>query len=298
MNALNHLLSGFRLRGTLFHLGQFCENWCVDISGTGRAAFHLVSHGQCLLYSDQYPEGLRLSAGDLLIFPHDGRHRIGTVPGVDLDGTTLPMFVLGESIPGSTGLICGHFDLDRERYNPVVRALPELILLHTGTIAAAPIRALFEWIVAEAGSGLGGAAAVVERLSETLFLLVLRQHFLDDAASIGLAAALRDPGLHRALVAMHGRYQQDWDVATLAREAGMSRSLFAERFRALLAQAPLEYLTAWRMQLAGRWLAEGLSVPEVAERVGYRSEAAFAKAYKRVTGTGPGAWRRLQRVSA
>jgi AraC-like DNA-binding protein len=154
-------------------------------------------------------------------------------------------------------------------------------------------------MLAEYDAGSAGRQSVLDRLAEVMFVLVLRQHMQQGHEVKGFLAALRDAKIARALAALHREPGAPWQVEALAREAGMSRTVFAERFSHLLGQTPIQYLTAWRMQLAEDLLRDNRSsVAQVAERLGYQTEAAFRRAFKRVRLVSPGLVRRKEYAAA
>ncbi|MCU0805860.1 MAG: AraC family transcriptional regulator [Burkholderiales bacterium] len=297
--ALDELLRAASFRSEVFFAGKLCDRWSLDTSGSGKASFHVVASGHCWLHMPGGAAPVRLGEGDVCVFPHDAPHALADrasrdVPfGAKATGTPEP---LASPAPG-TGLLCGYVDVEPASKALLVAALPDHIVLHAHDPAeGAQARRLLEVLIAEAAVNAAGSRAVLERLCDALFFLVIRAAVRQGTGAIGLLAALRDPQLHAAIAAIAQRPAEPWTIERLADEAHLSRSTFAERFQSVIGHAPIEFLTQWRMLLARRWLEhERLSVLEVAERCGYASEAAFAKAFKRVTGLGPGEVRRIGR---
>jgi AraC-like DNA-binding protein len=178
--------------------------------------------------------------------------------------------------------------------NPVMRSLPPVLVVHSEDAkASAQLNALARVMLAEYESGAAGQQGVLDRLAEVMFVLILRHHAEHTLHVGGLLGALRHPKLSRALEALHGDPAQLWTVGSLALAAGMSRTSFAERFNAVLGETPMHYLTGWRMQLADTALRHGdKSVAQIAGEVGYETEAAFRRVFKRWRGVGPGSVRR------
>ena len=172
--------------------------------------------------------------------------------------------------------------------------MPHLLLVRRGQGKADLLSQLVDLTMAEMQRSRSGAASVRLGLSELLFVEVVRRHIESlPEGQTGWLAGLRDPGVARALAAIHARPEAAWTLEALAREAGVSRSVLAERFPVLVGHTPMQYLTNWRMQVAARLLAEGPGkVSAVAFEVGYRSEAAFSRCFKRVVGISPALWRR------
>ncbi|MFZ5723789.1 MAG: AraC family transcriptional regulator [Pseudomonadota bacterium] len=291
MDLLDSLLQAFRLETRLFYRGKLCGGgWVVDEQyGRGRASFHLLVSGEAWLHMPDLAAPRKLAAGDLVIFPTDAPHALRPAPHAITDWEQGRERALGDDSEPGTGLLCGNFGFADTGDARLLAALPEHVVIPS--LQAGAARPLVEALFAEARRGEATGGAVVERIADALFLVVLREH-LAAASPSGIFAALRDPGLGRALAAVHEHPARPWSVEDLARQAGMSRSAFAARFTALAGEPPLAYLTRWRMQLARRWLREGEAVATVAGRCGYDSEASFAKAFKRIHGLGPGAARR------
>jgi transcriptional regulator GlxA family with amidase domain len=191
--------------------------------------------------------------------------------------------------------VCGHFEYDRSALHPFFRTLPKLIHVETDENEKASwLMTAARLAAAESSSGQRVASAVVDRLAEALLMQTLELYLAQSEEPHGFLAAVSDVRIGRALSSMHGAPERTWTLRELARIAGLSRSGFSERFRALVGQSPMRYLSDWRMLRARVLLEEGsLSTADVASRSGYQSEFAFARAFKRHFGRGPGASRRL-----
>lgn len=300
MSVLTSLLDAFRLRARVFHNAQYCETWAVDISGTSHVSFHFVARGECRFRLRDPPDGvLELTTGDLVVLPRDNTHIIGSAdcPEDRVNQATSIPYDQGD-IPGSVSLICGYFEFDHVGPNPVLAALPDYVLLrtahppHEGLLG--PITAALEH---ESRHPVEGSGVVINRLAEILFVHLVRTHLSKATDAPGLAAALADGRICRALELIHRDPETKWTVADLASAAGMSRSAFTDRFKQLSGLAPMDYCIRWRMQQAYRWLVDDdLSVLEVALRCGYEGESSFSRAFKRVIGHTPSAVRRNTRA--
>jgi AraC-like DNA-binding protein len=191
--------------------------------------------------------------------------------------------------------VCGFLGCDERPYNPLLTALPRVIHLSAAGSQATPgwLGILLNIAVSESGGARAGSENVLARLSELMFVEAIRRYIerLPPAQS-GWLAGLRDPVVGQALAALHGQAREPWTVERLARLVGASRSAFAERFTEMVGQPPMQYLALWRMQLASRLLAEGRPVAAVAAAVGYESEAAFSRAFKKLVGQAPATWRK------
>jgi AraC-like DNA-binding protein len=296
-DVLDNLLQALRLRTTIFHRGTFCGSWALDTSGSGRAAFHLVLGGSCWLRHASASKPQQLLDGDLVLFPRDSAHLIASAPDSSVpvnQATSVPLEEQA-SEPG-TALVCGHFEFAQRGSNVLLDALPDFVVFRApGAGTANWPRRILERILQEARTDQPARAVMIERLVDMLFIEAIREYLVSKPQSTGLFAALADPQIRRALVAMHEDVERAWTVEDLAATAAMSRSAFASRFQAILGQPPLGYLTAWRMQLANDWLQDGATVLDVAFRCGYQTESAFHRAFKRHTGLTPGLVRRAGR---
>lgn len=290
MDLISSLLRTFHLNSNVFKHARFCGQWSLDTTGSGYAGFHLVAEGQCWLHRADGTEPTPLRTGDLLILPRDAPHVLSDSPA-KLSGPAKDVRPLGDRSAEGTDIVCGFFQFDDDAANPLLDALPDYLVIHSDAPGTEAMRCIVALLVSEAAEGAPGVAAVLDRLSDALFIQALRAFLRTDTES-GLGAALADPAIHAALRLMHESPGRDWTLVALAKEVAVSRSSFAQRFVAALGEPPMAYLARWRMTLARRLLRDGMTVSEVAERCGYDSEAGFAKAFKRVTGVGPGAARR------
>lgn len=289
-------------RSEVYYRGQICDDWYLDTSGTGNVNVHVVCHGDCWFRLPGLREPMRLAAGDVVVLPHDAAHLLASAPDLPAQYGKISKPHEGPhdgAAPG-TALFCGYLTVDKNAYRNVFAMLPSYIVIRgREDVGAVSLRALIDLLFAETQADRLGASAILDRLADALMFYVIRHAVMQRAPAIGLVAALADKQISPALVAMCDTPERAWTVDLLAEQVFMSRSSFAERFSALVGKAPMEFLADWRMQSACNWLAqERLSVAEVAARCGYASEAAFSKAFKRVTGLGPGEFRRARRPSA
>lgn len=298
MDTLSPVLRSFALRASVFFHSTYCGTWTVDTSGENKATFHVIARGACWLHLPSRNEPMALQGGDLVVFPRDARHVIsstaeplkaGDVP--QAQGTTIPP----ETIDGpSTALICGYFEFEQSAWNPLLEALPEIIIIRGDEAAhTALMDSLMRFIIFETESEQLGIDLVIDRMCDVLFIHVVRTCLQREQYDEGFLTALADQNLSRALNDIHQHPERPWSVASLAQQAGMSRSAFAERFHRLVKLSPMQYVTHWRMQYAfGLLTSTRQSVSSIAGQNGYQSEAAFSKAFKRQYGKGPGAVRR------
>jgi AraC-like DNA-binding protein len=206
------------------------------------------------------------------------------------------VYELGGGGPERARVACGVIGCDERPFDPLLLALPDVIHLPSeGSKSAANWLGMLLHVAAnESRSGRAGSGNVLARLSELLFVEMIRRHVeTRPLPRTGWLASLRDPVVGRALAALHGSAAEPWTVERLARAVGLSRSVLAERFSGLVGLPPIQYLALWRMQLASRLLVEGGQVAAVADAVGYGSEAAFSRAFKKAVGAAPASWRRV-----
>ena len=273
-DVLARALEAIRLRGTVYFKADFRAPWDMAIPSKEIAAFHVVAAGACWLRVEG-AEPRRLGTGDIALLPHGTAHEL----------------VHEASL---TTLVCGHFDYDHRGLHPFFRSLPTTIHITASDAEQSSwLEAAAKLAAAESSSKNRGASAVVDRLAEALLLSTLRLYLEHESEPEGFVAGAKDPQIGLALAGIHEQPGHDWTVAELARTAGLSRTIFSSRFRDLVGDTPMRYLSRWRMLAARTLLEQGrASTAEVAEQVGYRSEFAFAKAFKRAFGKGPGQYRR------
>lgn len=291
-DLLSDVLRSLRLRAGIFLHGSYRGTWALDSTGVTRATFHLIGRGQAWLHREGEREPMIVRGGDLVMFPHANWHQLSGTPqrqpGMQRNATGDGPF---------TTVLCAMVEFEAGGLNPVMQALPEVIVVRSedqGT--SAQLHALARAMLAEYEAGAAGRQGVLDRLAEVMFVLVLRHHMQQAKELTGFLAALKDERIARSLAALHRAPGDDWRVDTLAREAHMSRTVFAERFATLLGQTPMQYLASWRMHLAEEMLSDRRSsVAQVADRLGYQTEAAFRRAFRRVRGVAPGDVRRRAR---
>jgi AraC-like DNA-binding protein len=291
--------------------------------------YHVVTRGSCYggLVNGQAVE---LRTGDVIVFPHGDAHVMSSTP--DMRGDPALDAVRGSDDPGKIGellkltknappftlqmgggdasarigmgqseVVCGFLGCDARPFNPLIAALPRV--LHVRADSAPNngyLSSLIALTMTESMHKRAGSEVVLARFSELMFIEVVRRHLLTlPPEQEGWLAGLRDPVVGRALSLLHARPAYDWTIDGLARAASSSRSALAERFKMLVGQPPMQYLAQWRMQLASGLLAEGnANVGAVASEVGYGSEAAFSRAFKKLVGVSPAAWREQQSTPA
>lgn len=302
MDALRDLLESAHLSGGVYFRCELRAPWGMQVPRTRTAEFHIVVRGQCWLRIPGRASPVALRAGDLAVCMHGDAHALLDRPNgkalpaeVVLQGQNLERYgpvKFGGDGPAAT-VLCGYFRFDRDSRNPIIDALPRFLLVQGGGAGTAALQSVIDLMTEEARAARPGAEVVVNRLCDVLFVHILRAYLEQHPDSGGLLAALADVHIGAALDLIHRHPEQRWSLGLLARQVGMSRSALAARFHALVGKPPMQYLTDWRMETARRLLAEGqLPQAAIAERVGYGSEAAFSKGFKRLLGVAPGAYRR------
>lgn len=283
MDPLSELMRHLHLQTRLFHRSTHCGRWEVDAEYERKAMFHLVASGQCLLRTTGAAVDAELHAGDAVIFTAPCDHVLVSMPGAQAADATL--------------LLCGYFEFDSPLSAVLLASLPTSLLLRGASVedrsmAAGTPASLLGLIVAEAENQAPGSTALMDKLSDALFMYAVRQCLADGSVQRGLLQGLSDPHVGPALLAIHHQPGRVWTVANLAGHGHLSRAAFARRFAHSVGITPKDYLTRLRMQLAKSALTErGISVVEAAALTGYATEAAFSRAFKRIYGCSPGAAR-------
>ncbi|MDP5184692.1 AraC family transcriptional regulator [Blastococcus sp. BMG 814] len=302
VDPLGGVLGDLRIRGTFYCRAEGRAPWGVEMPALpGCMSFHVVVDGGCRLEVAGAVHELR--AGDLALVPHGRGHLLRSGPGVPISGRAdlLPQEYVGEHYSvlrvGTVGegppsrLVCGVVEPERPGAAHLLELLPPVLLVEAGDTASGWLAVLLGMIADELRRDLPGAEAVVTRLADVVVIQAVRRWLETGGTGPGWLRALRDPQVGQAVARVHADPGADWTLEGLAREARMSRSAFAARFTELAGEPALRYVTRWRMHLATVGLARGARVTELARRLGYDSEAAFSRAYKRVTGIPPGSVR-------
>jgi len=314
--VLSDVLGAVHLTGALYFDFELSSPWVLEappsmaiahkvMPGAQRVIeYHMVARGSCWGHAVG-DEPIPLREGDLIVFPQGDAHVMSSAPGMRAEpdmsafartSTPLPyVYEFGGGGEDRSRIVCAFMGCDERPYNPLLTALPRMIHLPAADprTSAGWLATLLGIAAQESGRQQAGGENVLSRLSELMFVEAIRR-YLDtlSADQKGWLAGLRDPMVGRALAALHAEPRGDWTVERLARVVGLSRSVLAERFTEMVGQPPMQYLALWRMQLASQLLNEGGQVAEVAAAVGYESEAAFSRAFKKLVGQAPATWRK------
>lgn len=314
MDALSDVLREAHLTGGVFLQAQFFAPWCMAArvspehcapmlgSASHLIPYHFVAEGQMHVRVEGEASFV-LRAGEVVLFPRNDLHLLGSdleLPSVMARDIIRPpedggLYSIRHGGGGARcSLVCGFLGCDDAQGNPVISTLPATMRLSLEQSAAAEwIRSTLQYAAAEVTAGRPGSETVLAKLSELLFVEAVRRYaetLPEDRT--GWLAGLRDPHVARALALLHRDIKRPWTVDELGRQVGLSRSVLAERFTRLIGVAPMRYLADWRMQVAAQELRGRASLGQVASRVGYESEAAFSRAFKKAFGTAPATWRR------
>ena len=327
-DVMSEVLDAVHLTTAVFGRVELGAPWHLRISERPYLSFYVIARGSAWLTVDDAraarghdgesgggcdgsgPRAVPLSLGDAVLLPRGSAHTLrdaaqSEAPAHDFDYAGCARAAAGarRALGGAgptTVLVTGHFTFGGASRNPLLAALPAAIHLPADTTASpalggGPLGGVVPLIVAESTAAAPGSARALARLADLLLVHTLRHLTAARPGACGLRA-LSDPAIGAALRLMHARPAEPWTVAGLAAAVALSRSAFATRFATLVGESPLQYLARWRMSTAARLLADGhLSVAAVAERVGYANPVAFTKAFARVQGVGPGAFRRRER---
>lgn len=313
MDALSDVLAAVRLTSSAFLDARFTAPWCIasqvgpeDCAPLGPVpatliAYHYLVAGEAWIETTGRPP-VQVGAGHIVLLPRNDGHVLGSAAGLHPsvidhliqppDGTRPATLKFGGG-GRETHIVCGYLGCDVPD-NPLVAALPPILQVDVcQEVGGDWIGASFQRAAEEFAAGGVGSATVLSKLAELLFVEAVRRYLATlPADQTGWLAGLRDRIVGRALALLHGSAGHPWTTADLARQVGLSRSAFAERFTMLIGMPPMRYLAHWRLQLAAVRLRESpRSTAQIAYDVGYESEAAFSRAFKKAFGVTPGAWR-------
>jgi len=318
MDVLSDVLRAVRLNGAIFFDNYVQAPFVGGSPHTKTIAgrvmpeaehviqFHALLAGSCwAALMDDPTNSTRLEAGEIAIFPMGDGNVMSSAPGMQAEPNLeiyvrptdrrLP-FIFHHQGAGAEDchFVCGYFGCDARPFNPLLESLPRLFHAQMSAASQSWLGNLLHVAAEESELGGAGSETMLAKLAEVMFIEVIRKHITRlPEDSRGWLSALRDRHIGQAMRLIHGQPGQQWTLESLAHEVGLSRSVFADRFTHYVGLSPMQYLTRWRMQLAARRLEiPSMSIAQVAAEVGYESEAAFNRSFKKYAGTPPGAWRK------
>jgi len=311
MDVLSNVLQVTNLATHTLGSREFQAPWGISVEGTGRAAVHVVRRGSCW-FSHDNAEPVRLNAGDVVFLANGDAHMLSSdreMRHVEpfsqavarSQGPVVPPRSNGDAAVEPTLLLCAGYQFSQETSHPLLALLPPVIRIPAEQAGSdSELQMLLRLLIQESSRRDAGAELILPRLIDTLFVYVLRVWLKEQPeGSAGWLGALRDPQIRKVLQRIHESPQSPWTVESLAGVAAMSRAAFAKRFNDLVGEPPLAYVTRWRMDIAAKMLRESRDpVARIAGRVGYISETAFAKAFRRRRKIAPGAYRYQRNAAA
>lgn len=313
MDLLSDILSRLQVEGTLYFRTSFTSPWSIQVpSYRNVARFHFAHKGGCFVRVGKANKAVLLEQGDLIIIPRGASHTLFCDPSTEDQALQLEQVVEKSGFNGrgalvygelgsnqETQLVCGHFAFDNNASHPLIESLPRHILIKNyAEVAGSWMESTLKLIGAEAGRENVGGDFIAVRMSEIILAQALRTFFASEGADQPVFAAFQDPGIAPVLDAIHRDPSQPFSLESMARTAGMSRTSFINRFTERMTMTPQKYITFWRMQVARQKLANPrAAIAAIAETVGYQSEAAFSRVFKKHTGLSPSKYRR-QRTAA
>jgi len=287
MDLLSDILAKVKLSSVVYFKSDFSEPWGMDIPKGPFAQFHIIVKGQCILRTKV--KSIQLFAGDIVVFPFGASHWLANnkkskrFQGQEVVKSVMSGKSIFEGEHLSTTLVCGHFEFDRDMDHPFIQELPSIMhIKDTDLKQFSWLKNVADLVIEEAGKEQSGSGIIVNKLGEILFVHALRAFIEKNKSERGFIAAIQDERISKVLKEIHSSIEKDWSLEQLAQIAAMSRTSFANRFKILVGQTPFNYITQWRVLRAKELLEESkLSVGEIAEEVGYRSEAAFNRVFKK-----------------
>ena len=312
MDLLSDILSNLQLKGSLYFRTSFTSPWSIRVPAYKKVSrFHFAHRGRCLVRIDPKKDAISLDQGDLIIITQGAPHTLFCQPETEDQLVQLEDVIEQSQYSGTgalvygdpgtdheTQLICGHFSVDQDARHPLIDALPEYILIKEyGNVSGAWMETTLKIIGSEAGKEDIGSDLIALRMSEIIYAQAMRTYLCSNEAKATILAGYADEKLAKAIRSIHQDPGYPWSLAELSKVSGLSQSSFANRFKEKLSLTPHHYMTQWRMQIARQKLKEtDAAVIEIAEMVGYQSEAAFGRVFKKEFGIAPVTYRKRKRT--
>ncbi len=303
MDIVSDVLSLLKLSSTIYFRSEFYAPWGICVPDYQRVIrFHFVHRGRCWITVKGINDKILLNQGDLVIIPHGAEHSIFDPDNANI--STLAeatshylgdgVFVYGDTNSGAdTQLVCGHWEFEKDASHPLIEMLPQYIRIESTNSPSAWFENTLTMIGSETEKGQPGHEQVTLRLSESILVYVIRDYLISGNLDTNFYNALKDEKILKVLQAIHTNPSNSWTLEAMSLVASLSRTSFVNRFTKLAGMTPLQYLTKWRMQISRRILSDTNTVIiEIAESVGYQSEAAFGRVFKKHFSMGPAEYRR------
>ena len=305
-DILDDILDTINLNGTVYFQHDFMGDWGIETTTTPYQKFHIIVDGQCWVRATFLEEPICLGGGDIIAFPYGAPYRLSAARDTqcvavealfEANQEEQPFFSEGEV---SATVVFGHVKFTRDFNHPFIQHLPQMICVRAEELEQLDwFQAVARMIIAETRTPQPGSASVVKRLAEVLHLYTLRSAILARHDRGSYLAVFNNPSIYKALHLIHTELAKRWTLESLAQQIGLSRTTFAMYFQDLVGMPPMRYITMWRMQKAkGMLETTDLTMFEIAQRVGYGSEAAFSRAFQREFEQTPGAARHVRRTLA
>ena len=311
MDLLSDILLHLKFSGTLYFRTSFTSPWSIKVpSFESVSRFHYAHQGRCLVRVNPNQPPVLLNQGDLIIITRGAAHTLFCDPATEGLAVQLDQVVEESGFTGTgvltygeigthheTQLICGHFAFDQEATHPLIDDLPDHIHIHDYAHTAGTwMQNTLTLIGNETGHTELGSNLIAQKLSEIIYAQAIRTYLSSDAVLKNRLAGFTDPAISKALQAIHTSPQENWSLNSLSLTAGVSRTLLSTKFKTSLQMTPMGYVTHWRMLLAKQQLLESdQSIIDIAEAVGYKSEAAFGRVFKRKFNKGPAGYRKQRK---
>jgi len=295
MDFLSDILNTINLTSSVYFEKRFYGNWGMSMDKSPFGQFHCVTRGSCTLKINSKDEIILLSTGDVVMFPFGHAHLIADsaecniVNGKNVYEAHLAkqdIFTQGDE---KTTLICGHFEFEKNFPHPLIKSLPDMILIRSDNHASNIMIDIVKEISLENSQKSPGYQSVIHKLAEILFIKVLRHYAIVSNQKIEFLKVFNDKGISEVLNKLHNKPDHDWNLDLLAKISGNSRTSFINKFKKITGLTPIQYLTNWRL-LKARNMIKSTDIPlsNVGREVGYNSEVSFSRAFKRQFNTTPG----------
>ncbi len=303
MDYLSDILKTISLNSAIYFEKSFCGSWGMKMEQSPYGQFHAVTSGSCLLKLEDKEQTTLLSAGDIIFFPFGRPHSVSDPTGTTIinghevyDAHQEGREIFSDGVEQAS-LICGHFEFDRTLVHPFIESLSDFIYIRANDPFSKLIMNFVREISQENERQVPGHRAVIRKLAEILFIQIVRSYALNSEQDISFLKVLSDRNISRALDLIHAAPEKNWNIDSLVKESGLSRTSFINKFSKLVGLTPIQYLSSWRL-LKGKQLIESTALPifEIGEKVGYNSEVSFSRAFKRHFNISPGKARTMYKV--